>query len=159
MSKVLVLDVKKCSGCRTCELICSFELKGWINPYLSRIKRITIPEDLQFVPLTCMQCEEAPCYLACPSGAIYRNADGVLKIDQDMCIGCRMCIMACPIGAPIMADDEVHKCELCDGEPKCVENCTKKALTFVDKKEVGMEKLMEAAHVLKQLKDPVETGG
>ena len=46
-----------------------------------------------------MQCENSPCTAVCPVGATYRTADGVVLVDEDRCIGCGYCVVACPYGA------------------------------------------------------------
>jgi anaerobic dimethyl sulfoxide reductase subunit B (iron-sulfur subunit) len=83
-----------------------------------------------------MHCEDAPCLLACPTGAIHREAGTqVVGIDADLCIGCHSCSIACPFGVPRFgADGKMQKCDLCSErltyglEPACVRVCPTRAL-------------------------------
>ena len=122
----LIVDSAKCTGCRKCELACSFEKEGVFNPALSRIW----VEEIGFpgvpVPLICHQCTNAPCAAACPVEAIKQNAEtGAYIVDVDTCTGCGECVEACPWGAIAMhpESDLAFKCDLCGGEPKCIEAC------------------------------------
>jgi len=59
-----------------------------------------VPEhDSFYMPVACMQCEKPPCVKVCPVRATYRDPDGIVVIDYNWCIGCRMCISACPYWA------------------------------------------------------------
>jgi Fe-S-cluster-containing hydrogenase component 2 len=86
------------------------------------------------LPMLCQQCEDAPCVVICPQDALARDPDlGRVTLDYDLCIGCKMCVTACPFGG--MGIDvvarEVIKCDLCDGEPACVRFCDPGALQFL----------------------------
>lgn len=84
----------------------------------------------------CQHCDEAPCFYACPTGAITRDGEtGMIKVDEERCVGCWMCILVCPFGA-INRDVNQRKtvrCDLCQGEqiPACVANCPNEALIYV----------------------------
>lgn len=59
-----------------------------------------VPEkDFFYVPVQCQQCEKPPCVKVCPVRATFRDSAGVVLIDYNWCIGCRMCQLACPYGA------------------------------------------------------------
>ena len=73
MDKVLVVDFEKCTGCRECELACSIMHEGVSNPDRSRIKIIKWEWEGRYVPMTCQQCESAPCMEICPVKAISRD--------------------------------------------------------------------------------------
>jgi len=88
-----------------------------------------------FVPFTCQQCADPPCMAVCPKKAITRDLDlARVVLDASLCVGCKMCVAACPTGAMAFADEFgfPYKCELCDGEPECVRVCEKKALEYVE---------------------------
>ncbi|MCL4467691.1 MAG: 4Fe-4S dicluster domain-containing protein [Deltaproteobacteria bacterium] len=92
----------------------------------------------------CRHCEEAECVEACKNGTLTRNEKtGRIELDQDKCLGCWMCIMACPYGAisqftkGIGTEERAvaNKCDLCpDREvPACVTVCPNRALVFEDR--------------------------
>ena len=56
-------------------------------------------KDAFYFPIQCMQCEKPPCVKVCPVRTTYREPDGIVVIDYNWCIGCRMCIGACPYWA------------------------------------------------------------
>lgn len=98
-----------------------------------KIKEVK-PEDIEkafFVPKLCNQCENPPCVQVCPVGATYQQADGVVLIDRQTCIGCGYCIMACPYGARFFHPKYkvAEKCNFCyhrlarGQKPACVEVC------------------------------------
>ena len=104
--------------------------------------------DAYFVPRLCMQCENPPCTWVCPVSATYRIEDGIVLVDENRCIGCGYCIVACPYGARYMvpAGDStpkgvagiVDKCTFCyhritrDQLPACAEVCPVNARIFGD---------------------------
>lgn len=152
-NKVLKTDLNKCTGCRLCELICSVRHDHVSNPARSRIRIIKWEAEGIYVPLSCQQCEDAPCGMACPAKAISRNTDmGRVEIDYDKCIGCRTCVSVCPFGAMhfVATDRKVIKCDLCDGDPQCVRFCDTKAVSLVDAGDVSLQKGRDAA---KRLRD------
>ena len=71
------------------------------------------------VPMMCMQCEEPCCMEVCPVGAIFRDEKDAVIINPDKCIGCKMCMNACPLGNIGFNTErrQVHKCDLCGGDP------------------------------------------
>jgi carbon-monoxide dehydrogenase iron sulfur subunit len=154
----IVLDQNKCDGCRVCEGVCSLVKEGEANPTKSRIRVVRTVEDqiLYSIPVFCQQCEDAYCEEACPSRAISRDGDGVLRVDEEGCIGCKLCEIACPVGA-ITVHPEKHvaiKCDLCadqDG-PQCAKHCYTGALQAIPAERVGIararaksEKFLEMA--------------
>jgi Fe-S-cluster-containing dehydrogenase component len=104
--------------------------------------------DAYFVPRTCMQCENPPCTWVCPVSATFRTEDGVVLVDENRCIGCGYCIVACPYGARYMVpagattpkgvSGVVDKCTFCYHRitrgklPACAEVCPVNARIFGD---------------------------
>lgn len=130
--KVIAVDPNKCTGCRLCELACSLKNTGEFNPARARIQVIGFDE-LFSLPVVCFQCEKPYCAEICPTGAITKDtASGVVSISKDKCVGCKMCILACPFGTIVFSsEDRVPiKCELCGGDPECVLFCPTGALEF-----------------------------
>ena len=131
MNKFVNVDLKKCTGCRVCEYICSVEKNKTFNPTKSRIRVVRIYPHTN-AALNCRMCEDAPCVLACPRKALTQSDEtGVIAVN-DKCNGCGWCVKACDFGA-ITVDPKptVNICDLC-GErekgPACVEWCPEEAL-------------------------------
>lgn len=135
-TKQLVVNPDKCTGCRACELACSFQHYQEFNPHKSAIHVSIFTLDAFFLPVYCAQCSDPACVAVCPSGAMHVDQiDGsyVVLVDHERCIGCDMCTVACPFGA--VEDDSagsVHKCDLCGGDPACVKVCATHALEFTE---------------------------
>jgi Fe-S-cluster-containing hydrogenase component 2 len=146
--KVLVVNPLKCSGGKSCELACSFEKTGKFNIADSRIKIHFFPDELTFTPTVCMQCRDAYCVQVCPTGALSRSkTDGVVYLDQNACIGCKQCIVACPWGSVKLdhSGETLIKCDNCGGDPACVKMCDSGALTFVEADEAVLAKQRDTA--------------
>ena len=113
MEKVLMINYQKCTGCRLCELVCAVMHDGISNPTRSRIKVMKWESEGLYIPMSCQQCEDAPCMNVCPVKAISRDEDlGFVTVDYDVCIGCRSCVAVCPFGAMNYntIDKKVFKC-------------------------------------------------
>jgi len=130
--KSVVVDYKKCSGCRLCEITCSMRDGNPVRPRRARIRVFSFPPGLD-IPVVCRQCEVAPCISACPIGALERDAGtGAVILDEKTCTGCQLCIPACPAKA-IFLDEQrglILKCDLCGGSPRCVQDCPLGAIEF-----------------------------
>ncbi|MBW2250764.1 MAG: 4Fe-4S dicluster domain-containing protein [Deltaproteobacteria bacterium] len=151
MAKVLKIDYQKCTGCRLCELICAVVHDGISNPARSRIKVMKWESEGLYIPMSCQQCEDAPCMIACPVKAISRDeALNRVMVDYDICIGCRTCVSVCPFGAMNfnVIDKKVIKCDLCDGDPQCVRFCDIKAIEYVEADRVSISRTRDAAERL-----------
>jgi len=152
MTKALIIDYEKCVGCRTCEMACSIQHKKAINPLQSRIAIVRWEMEGQGVPIMCSHCESAPCVAVCPVTAISRDESlGSLVVDYERCIGCRMCVAACPFGAMGFDGESrrVVKCDLCDGDPLCARFCMYGALKYAEITEQSSARQREAAEKLK----------
>jgi len=151
MYKVLIIDYEKCVGCETCESVCSAKHAGVVNPYLSRIQVTRWPVKRGTVPIACVQCESALCHAICPVNAISRDEELCREmVDHDICIGCRMCVAACPFGCMNFdsIEKKVFKCDLCDGDPICVRNCAYDALKYAEASEQSAIKQRAVAEKL-----------
>ncbi len=173
----ILIDVSKCTGCRGCQVAC----KQWNNLPATRTAfsgsyenppriegntwtRVKFVEDMQsggnvrflFRKTQCMHCTEASCVAVCASGAATRLNNGTVVIDQDKCIGCKNCVVACPFGA-VAFDPQTgtsRKCRLCyervenNMPPACVKTCPPGALQFGKREEL----LAAAGERVSQLK-------
>ncbi len=101
----MVIDLRKCEGCVTrgtppqCIEGCNLEHsvpKG--QEWLVLFEVEGSAGHNYFMPRPCMQCENAPCLNVCPVGATYRDEEGIILVNHERCIGCRMCMAACPYG-------------------------------------------------------------
>ena len=114
------LDLSRCVGCRRCVHACVEENNQSRDPEVQWIRVLQmdkekgidfthadpyyepekVPEEGHFyVPVACQHCRNPPCVKTCPTGATYTDADGIVVIDYEWCIGCRCCMAACPYGA------------------------------------------------------------
>jgi anaerobic carbon-monoxide dehydrogenase iron sulfur subunit len=156
MKGMIVVRADRCVGCKTCEVACGVEhsetksLATAIRERNPPRPRVKVERGAGFnVPLQCRQCENAPCVAICPTNALRRkDKDSPVLIDQALCIGCKWCILACPIGV-IRMDDESHaivKCDQCferlerGQPPACVAACPTHALRFKNMDAVTAEK-------------------
>jgi molybdopterin-containing oxidoreductase family iron-sulfur binding subunit len=159
-----VVDLRRCDGCEKCTKACQdthylAKDQKWINVY----KITDTTGQTHFMPRLCMHCENPPCLRVCPTGATFKNDEGVVLVNQNTCIGCRTCMAACPYEAryfnwqepppaPALLQQSmpefpvpqkkgtVGKCILCVHNtemgklPACVEACTMGALWIGDLK-------------------------
>jgi Fe-S-cluster-containing dehydrogenase component len=153
------LDLSRCKGCRRCVYACVEENNQSRDPAIQWIRvlefdrehterEIDLDEGNAFyehdqvpapgkfyIPVACQQCEDPECTAACPTGATWKEPDGIVVIDYEWCIGCRYCMAACPYGArhfnwtePEIPKDEVNpKTHILGNRPRphgVVEKCT-----------------------------------
>jgi anaerobic dimethyl sulfoxide reductase subunit B (iron-sulfur subunit) len=151
-----MIDLSRCIGCHACAVACKAENNT--SPQTAPLpmrsgrpvgvnwRRVIQRENgsyptpsRTFVTMACNHCSEPACRKACPVDAISKRAsDGIVLIDQSLCIGCRDCLWACPYGAPQLNGEtgKFEKCTLCvhriDAglQPACVTTCPGRALTL-----------------------------
>ncbi|MBA3564165.1 MAG: 4Fe-4S dicluster domain-containing protein [Gammaproteobacteria bacterium] len=162
----LVIDLDTCVGCHACAVAC----KEWNagghsapltdeNPYgadptgvwFNRVHSYEVTggecgRTVNF-PRSCLHCDEPACVTVCPTGASYKRAeDGIVLVNPDTCIGCKLCSWACPYGAREFDDDDgiMKKCTLCidriynehlaenERVPACVAVCPTSARYYGD---------------------------
>lgn len=144
MFRSLHIEPAKCTGCLQCELACSYEHHGVFATSRSRIQVFDFHETGRKVPYTCTQCAEAWCLHACPVEAIALDrATGAKVVRESVCVGCKVCTIACPFGAVNYVADtgKVRKCDLCGGDPACARACPTGAITYADADQGGLERM------------------
>lgn len=139
-----IVNSEKCFDCNSCVMACKNFNK--LDPKILWRKVYPIKEDAYKYPsrmtmsLACNHCENPQCLKVCPVNAYSKREDGIVIQDQDRCIGCRMCMMACPYNAPQYNNrtKKVEKCHMCferldEGQlPGCVLSCPGDAIEVVD---------------------------
>lgn len=168
----MVIDLDRCLGCHTCAVACRIENNLPQQTWWNRIctdggAELDTPAgqfpntSLSYVPIACQHCENPACTKVCPVGATYKDEEtGAVRQDYDRCIGCRMCMAACPYtgvrsfnweeptymmdfstGDPDVPKHQKHvveKCTLCyhrlvkDEKPFCIQACPGRARFFGD---------------------------
>ncbi len=126
---MLRVDLDKCTGCRRCETTCAFYHTGRVNNHLARTKVIHLYESGVDGPVVCQQCKERYC-LKCPENALALGSHGQVIASPTVCTLCGACEINCPIGAIELFNGIVYVCDLCGGDPKCVEACTENAIIW-----------------------------
>jgi carbon-monoxide dehydrogenase iron sulfur subunit len=159
MGKTLVFKAGRCTGCRLCEQICSIVHTNTCDPERSRIRIVRMEEKGVNLPTYCHRCEEAACMAACPTSAISRNkSTDATEIDHELCVKCEACVTECPFRGIYFdrTDDKIIACDFCGGDPQCVTFCETRAIEFLDKGAVGLEKEGDA---VKEFEALLKLGG
>lgn len=192
----MAVDLNRCrSGCNDCILACheahNVPHTGHSKDEVAWIQRVAyarvFPEAChpqmgegqrnRGVPVFCNHCAHPPCVRACPTGATFQRSDGIVMMDYHRCIGCKICLAACPYGArsinfrnprpflrrldpgyPTRSKGVVEKCNFCEerlarGEaPACVLACKEKALLFGDAGDIRspIHRLLKDRRVLRR---------
>lgn len=138
----IVLHPDLCIGCFSCVVACKQEHHLPVGVNWIKIHRIDGTKSgepsLTFKMDFCQHCDNPPCLSVCPSDAITKREDGIVLIDDNICIGCQLCIDACPFGAIEYDVDRgvASKCTLClhrleqNREPSCVTYCPANAISI-----------------------------
>ena len=145
LQKILLINAEKCSGCDLCTLNCSFVKGSMFNPFNGRIWVIRCPEKGINIPMVCEHCINPPCEKACPTGAIKRGSDGIVRLNEEKCSACKLCVLTCPFGALTVDLNKgvAIKCDQCEGEPICAMVCPTGAITYVDRTKKNLQKKIE----------------
>jgi methylamine---glutamate N-methyltransferase subunit C len=131
MKQILLTNSEKCDGCNDCIEACA-NVNGESSIFLHKMTD-------GYQAILCQQCINPSCVRGCFRDAIYRDNE-VVRIDQDSCVGCRLCMLMCPIGSITHTEDQILKCEQqCmqseNDTPACVKSCSEGCLEVVDVKE------------------------
>lgn len=162
MKKRLHVDASLCTGCRACELACSFAHEGAYSPLYARLHVVKLERIGQDNPTVCLRCANAPCVAICSVQAIIQDpVTKVVSVREDLCVGCGLCAEVCISGVIELHPEKgiPMLCDLCGGDPACVKTCPTSAISYsagVNKKgratrEIGA--LKAAKGVEKKWKD------
>ncbi len=134
----LIIDTTKCTGCGACIEACHLrndlpEDQSYIHPVIKGTNN-----HRWFLMVQCQHCADPPCAAVCPTNATYVREDGVVVINEKLCVGCKYCLVACPYQARIFNEEKgvAEKCWLCldwvlgGGVPACVQACIPGARIF-----------------------------
>ncbi len=159
----MVIDLNTCVGCDACMAACAIENQTpvWHREWRTYVHHTEIgtAEKItrRFFPRLCNHCSNPPCMTVCPTGATYQLSNGIVMVDDALCMGCGACAMACPYDAryPVTYNDiklgkeffgndfrrqrpTVDKCDFCahrvaaGKKPACVETCVGESRMFGD---------------------------
>ena len=137
---VVYVDIDRCLGCFSCERACSLKQYHDHKSTQSNIHVLVDMDRRAIKTSTCLQCRQPLCAAACPTQALHKDPiTDILVVDREACIGCGECTEACPLdNVRLEANLGVAtKCDLCGGQPRCVQVCQAQALQFGQLKEVS----------------------
>ena len=170
-------DSSSCSGCKTCQMACKDKNDLALGQVWRRVYEVSgggwkkagvaWKQDVfaYNLSMSCNHCEDPICVKSCPTHALWKREDGIVQIDQSLCIGCKYCSWVCPYGAPQYDSQKgvMGKCDLCADyidqgkNPSCVDACPMRALDFGEYAEL-LKKYGESEHIYplpdKSITDP-----
>lgn len=140
----MVVDVARCIGCQACTVSCIMENAVPEDSLRTIVSTYEVQQGdsaaMVMLPRLCNHCADPPCIPVCPVGATYQQADGIVVVNGDACVGCAYCVQACPYDARFINHDtqKADKCTFCAHRvevgllPACVESCVGGARIFGD---------------------------
>ncbi len=163
MRYAMAIDTRKCVGCADCEIACNMENNvplGYTRSWITERVTGEYPQTmLAFRSERCNHCSNTPCVRTCPTGASFIGEGGIVKVNQNKCIGCGACVESCPYDARVMHPDGfAEKCTFCDHrvelgmQPACVDVCPTMCMYFgdIDDKESEISQVL-AKHNIETL--------
>ncbi len=100
------IDLERCVGCQSCVIACKAENGTPLNIHWMRVLESNEETGRTFVPVRCNHCANPPCVSACPTGAFVQRKDGIVFVNNDVCIGSMACLTACPYDVPYRWDGD-----------------------------------------------------
>ena len=141
----LIVNTADCVGCSACEVACKQEHNlpigpRWIRVFADAPRIMEGKWQLRYTVTHCMHCSQPPCKDACSVNAITKRQDGIVLVNAELCIGCKDCIDACPLGVMQFEEEKkvAQKCNLCVEsidmglDPACVNACPSHCIYFGD---------------------------
>lgn len=166
---VLIHDEGRCIGCDECSVACNKQNN--VPSGYSRLRMVPIPKannaedgsEQHYFRHSCQHCDDAPCITVCPTGASYRDENGIVQVNRALCLGCDYCVSACPYKVRYINpfNHIADKCDFCSESrlsqgymPICVRICPKNALTFgPENSELVQQLLRPDSYYVHQLKN------
>lgn len=136
-TKRLIFEPGLCTGCRACEMACSYRHEKLYSSALARLHVVKLEEIGVDILSTCLRCIDAPCALACPTEAIVQDPKTrLVKVNIERCDGCGECAIDCTSGVIELHSEKKYPllCDLCGGDPECVKKCPTGALRAMEVK-------------------------
>ncbi len=152
MKYAMLIDQTKCINCSACTVVCKNRYEdlsyGIFRTEMKKVETGTYPDiKAKFLKHACMHCEEAACINVCPVKAISKISGengGMVMIDEEACVGCGVCVSACPFDAPVIDKERnvSEKCTFCyqrvvyDKSTLCADACPQHAVYFGEREEL-----------------------
>lgn len=153
------IDQNYCTGCKACQIACKDKNDLPIGVIWRRVAEYAGGAVTQFgevyqtttftyyTSISCNHCADPICVRVCPTTAMHKGEDGIVSVNESMCVGCKYCAWACPYGAPQFdsARGVMTKCNFCEDylaeglDPACVAACPSRALSYGELSDLQAE--------------------